>query len=160
VDARGSWQAAAADLLAVAELVMTVWRRFKAGEIDRDTMRLMLQPLQQAIWEQVERGRQQSNTFGSLCTDLTTRFPALWTFVDHEEVEPTNNAAERALRPAVLWRRGCFGTQSEAGSRFAERMRTVSATLQQHQRPLLPFITDAITAYWSRQPSPSLFNPA
>ena len=160
VEARGPWQAAAADLLAVAEVVMAVWGRFKAGEIDRDTMRLMLQPLQQAIWEQVERGRQQSNTFGSLCADLATRFPALWTFVDHEGVEPTNNAAERALRPAVLWRRGCFGTQSEAGSRFAERMLTVSATLQQHQRPLLPFITDAITAYWTRQPSPSLFNPA
>ncbi|MGC8988501.1 MAG: hypothetical protein ACP5MD_00090 [Verrucomicrobiia bacterium] len=98
VDARGPWQAAAADLLAVAELVMAVWGRFKAGEIDRDTMRLMLQPLQQAIWEQVERGRQQSNTFGSLCADLATRFPALWTFVDHEEVE---------VRRAVALPSGC-----------------------------------------------------
>ncbi|GAB4436295.1 MAG: hypothetical protein OHK0015_27920 [Chloroflexi bacterium OHK40] len=160
VDARGPWQAAAADLLAVAELVMAVWGRFKAGEIDRDIMWLMLQPLQPAMWEQFEHGRQQSNTIGALCADLATRFPALWTFVDHEGIEPTNNAAERAVRPAVLWRRGCFGTQSEAGSRFAERKLTVSATLQQHQQPLLPFITDAITAYWSRQPAPSLFNPA
>ncbi|MFQ3664280.1 MAG: IS66 family transposase [Chloroflexaceae bacterium] len=156
-EARGPWQAAALDVLALAEMVMAVWGRFKAGEIDRATMRLMLQPIQQAMWMHVERGRHTKNTFGSLCADLTPRWKALWAFLDHEEVEPTNNAAERALRPAVLWRKGCFGTQSEAGSRFAERMLMVSATCQQQQRPLLPFVTNAITAYWSGQPCPSLF---
>ncbi len=160
LEARGPWQAAAADLLALAELVMAVWARFKAGEIERETMRLMLQPLQQAIWEQVEVGRQLNTTFGTLCADLAPRWEALWTFVDHEAVEPTNNAAERALRPAVLWRKGCFGTQSEAGSRFAERMLSVSATLQQQHRPLLPFVTDAISAYWAGKSPPSLFNPS
>jgi transposase len=43
-------------------------------------------------------------------------------------VEPKNNAAERAVQPAVLWRKGCFGTQSETGSRFVERLLAVSAT--------------------------------
>jgi transposase len=80
--------------------------------------------------------------------------------LEHEAVEPTNNAAERALRPAVLWRKGCFGTQSEAGSCLAKRMLTVSATCQRHQRPLLPFVTEAITAYWANQFCPSLFNPS
>jgi transposase len=45
-----------------------------------------------------------------------------------EGVEPTNNVAERALRPAVLWRKGSFGSNSEAGSRFAERLLSVVAT--------------------------------
>ena len=75
----------------------------------------------------------------------------------------TNNAAERALRPAVLWRKGCYGTQSESGSRFVERMLTVSATCQQHDRPLLPYLVDAIAAYWAGQPAPrvlpSTFTP-
>ncbi|GAB4447727.1 MAG: IS66-like element ISH10 family transposase [Chloroflexi bacterium OHK40] len=159
-EARGPWQAAAADLLAVAEVVMAVWVRFKAGEVERATMQELLRPLQQAMWEQVERGRQQTNTFGALCADLALRWEALWTFVEREGVEPTNNAAERALRPAVLWRKGCFGTQSASGSRFAERMLTVSATCQQHERPLLPYLVEAITAFWAGQPAPRLLPSA
>jgi len=80
----------------------------------------------------------------------------LWTFVETEGVEPTNNATEWTLRPAVLWRKGCYGTQSEGGSRFVERMLTVSATYQQHERPLLPFLVAATAAYWAGQPAPVL----
>ena len=58
-------------------------------------------------------------------------------------VEPTNNAAEQALRPAVLWRKGSFGTHSPAGSRFAERLLTVSATCRQQGRGLLGFLVAA-----------------
>lgn len=47
-----------------------------------------------------------------------------------EDVEPTNNAAERAIRPAVLWRRTSFGTQSQAGSIFVTRMLSVVTTLR------------------------------
>jgi transposase len=71
-------------------------------------------------------------------------------------VEPTNNAAERAVRPAVLWRTGCFGTQSEAGSRFVERLLTVSATCRQHDKHLLSFLTAAVEARWAGQPAPTL----
>lgn len=48
----------------------------------------------------------------------------MWLFVTVEGVEPTNNAAERAIRPAVLWRRTSFGTQTAAGSTFVARMRS------------------------------------
>jgi transposase len=84
----------------------------------------------------------------------------MWVFVEREDVEPTNNAAERALRPAVLWRKGCFGTRSEAGSRFVERMLTVSATCAQHDRHLLTFLTEAIDAQWRGLPSPVLVSSA
>ena len=58
-------------------------------------------------------------------------------------VEPTNNAAERTLRPAVLWRKGSFGCDSEAGCRFAERLLTVVASCRQQGRPLLEFLVAA-----------------
>jgi transposase len=58
-------------------------------------------------------------------------------------VEPTNNVAERALRPAVLWRKGSFGSDSEAGSRFVERLLTVVASCRQQGRPLLAFLVAA-----------------
>jgi transposase len=73
-----------------------------------------------------------------------------------EGVEPTNNLGERQVRHGVIWRKICFGTQSEAGSRFAERIMTVVATLKQQQRNALDYLTEACdAANWGR-PSPSL----
>jgi transposase len=70
--------------------------------------------------------------------------------------EPTNNRAERALQPAVLWRKGSFGSDSEAGSRFAERLLTVVATCRQQGRRLLDFLVAAGEAVLRRTASPSL----
>jgi transposase len=73
-----------------------------------------------------------------------------------EGVEPTNNAAERALRPAVLWRKGSFGADCEAGSRFAERLLTVLASCRQQGRPLLAFLVAAVEAVLRGSAPPSL----
>jgi transposase len=88
--------------------------------------------------------------------ELTKWWEALWTFTRVEGVEPTNNAAERALRPGVLWRKGSFGSDSAAGSRFAERMMTVIATCRQQGRGLLEFLVAAGEAWLQGTPSPSL----
>jgi transposase len=71
-------------------------------------------------------------------------------------VEPTNNVAERALRPAVLWRKRRFGSDCEAGSRFAERLLTVAATCQQQGRPLLDLLVAASEAALHGTAAPSL----
>ena len=71
-------------------------------------------------------------------------------------VEPTNNAAERALRPGVLWRKGSFGSHSPAGSRFAERMLTVAATLKQQRRNVVDYVTLACEAALRWEAAPSL----
>src|ERR1019366_6322850 len=77
-------------------------------------------------------------------SDVSARESALWTFVTTEGVEPTNNAAERALRPAVLWRKGCFEADSDDGNVFVARILTVRETCRQQQRHLLRFLTDTI----------------
>src|SRR2546425_13183365 len=77
------------------------------------------------------------------CRDILQRREALWTFVQVEGVEPTNNTAERAIRPGVLWRKESFGTQSAEGSRFVESMMTVGATLKQQQRNVFEYLTTA-----------------
>jgi transposase len=87
---------------------------------------------------------------------LNKWWEALWTFTQVEGVEPTNNVAERALRPAVLWRKGSFGSDSTAGSRFAERMLTVIATCRQQGRQLLAFLVAAGEATLRGTPAPSL----
>ena len=77
------------------------------------------------------RALEADDKAAALCRQLQKWWPALWTFARVEGVEPTNNGAERALRPAVLWRKGSFGADSEAGSRFAERLLTVVASCRQ-----------------------------
>jgi transposase len=73
-----------------------------------------------------------------------------------EGVEPTNNVSERALRPAVLWRKGSFGSASAAGSRFAERLLTVVATCRQQGRSLVDFLVAAGEAAVRGSRPPSL----
>jgi len=90
------------------------------------------------------------------CREVLKVEKALWTFVSKEGVEPTNNAAERALRPAVLWRKSSFGTHSEAGSRFVERIMTVVATLRQQNRPVLDYLIQAAQAQLEGHTPPSL----
>jgi len=95
-----------------------------------------------------------------LSDELLTLWPALWTFAEVDGVEPTNNVAERALRPAVLWRKKSFGAQSEAGNTFVERILTVRATCAQQRRHLLTFLTEAVQAHWASQPAPKLMLPS
>lgn len=88
------------------------------------------------------------------CQQLLKIEPTLWTFVTTKGIEPTNNAAERALRPAVLWRKNSFGSQSEAGSLFVSRMLTVTTSLRAQNRSVLEYLLQACHA--SRQGLPAL----
>ena len=90
------------------------------------------------------------------CRDILKRREALWTFVQVDGVEPTNNTAERAIRPGVLWRKGSGGTQSAAGSRFVESMLTVVSTLKQQQRNVLAYLTAVCEAALRGDVAPSL----
>ena len=90
------------------------------------------------------------------CREILKLQGALFTFVRVVGVEPTNNIAERAVRPAVLWRKGSFGTDSESGSRFVERILTAVATLRMQKRNVLDYITHACEAQLHGQAAPSL----
>jgi transposase len=145
-----------ADFLALSELVFALWHRYRDGTIDRAMLQAAMAPIQAAMHALLVAGARRADAPEGLCAELLAHEDALWTFVREERLEPTNNAAERALRSAVLWRKGCFGTQSDAGSRFVERILSVSATCRQQQRPLLTFVTEAIRAMWAGTPAPVL----
>jgi transposase len=114
-------------------------------------------PLQARLGRLLRRGQENPDRkAAALCRELTKWWPALWTFARVEGVEPTNNVAERALRPAVLWRRGRFGSDSESGSCFAERLLTVVASCQQQGRALLDFLVAAGETALRGSPAPSL----
>ncbi len=90
------------------------------------------------------------------CRQLLKVETALWLFVEVEELEPTNNSAERAIRPAVLWKKTSFGSQSENGSIFVARMLTVVSSLRSQNRNVLEFIRETITAHRRGLSTPSL----
>ena len=116
-----------------------------------------MQSVQHKVGELLRQGADcdYQRTAGT-CRDILKREDALWTFVRVEGIEPTNNLAERQVRPAVLWRNRSFGTQSQAGSRFAERIMTVVATCKQQQRNVLDYLTQTCDAANRGQQAPSL----
>lgn len=133
------------------------WHRVRDGTLARSTFRSYMRPLRQEVERLLEAGSvcSVSKTEGT-CHEILKRREALWTFVEVEGVEPTNNTAERAIRPGVQWRKGSFGTQSEGGSRFVESMMTVVATLKQQDRNVLAYLTAAHEAGLRGEPAPSL----
>ena len=139
------------------ERLFALWHRFRGGEFDRKELQRRLIPLQARLGRLLRRGQESPDPeAAALCRELRRWWPALWTVSRVEGVEPTNNVSERALRPAVLWRKGCFGSDSEAGSRFAERLLTVVASCRQQGRPLLVFLVAAVEASLRSSSPPSL----
>jgi transposase len=137
--------------------LFATWYQFRTGALDRAELRHTMQPVQDAFGALLDAGsRCPDAKAAGLCRALDRLWPALWTFVEVEGVDPTNNAAERALRPAVLWRKGSFGTQSDGGARFVERLLTVTATCKQQGRSVLDYLTAVCTAAQRGGPIPSL----
>jgi transposase len=153
----GPSQASGQALRAQARQRLPGWHRGCDGTLAHASVASDMRPVRREGERLREAGPtcRVPNTAG-VCRELLKRRPALWTFVRHAGVEPTNTAAERASRPAVLWRQGSFGTQSPEGSRFGEAMMTVVTTLKHQHRRVLDYLTAACEAAWRGDPAPSL----
>jgi transposase len=144
-------------LVGETKLMFQWWHEFKAGELTRSGFQERMAPLMGRVEALLEEGAACGHEKAAgRCRKILTLRLALWTFVRHEGVEPTNNAAERALRPGVIWRKLSFGSASERGSRFAERMLTVAATCRQQGRNVLQYLVAACEAHARGEPAPSL----
>jgi len=144
-------------LLKQTELLFSLWHRVRDGTLSRTDFPVLVQPIRREVKALLQLGLQlNQSTTRKTCANILKLEPALWTFVDHEGIEPTNNAAERPLRRGVLWRKHCFGTQSEQGSLFVERILTTVLTLRQQKRDVLEFLTQVCHARNGAAHSPSL----
>jgi transposase len=137
--------------------LFAAWHRYQAGEITWAEMQWQLVPVRTRLGRLLRRGASCGDPKAeALCRNLLKLWPALLTFAMVPGAEPTNNRAERALRGAVLWRKGCFGNQSDNGSRFTERILTTVATLRQQNRNIVEYVVAAIQAHRTGQLAPSL----
>jgi len=144
-------------LLTQVDQTFDWWYRVRDGTLTRSTFRVYMGPVKSRVRELLRQGQACAHAkTASTCREILKIEPALWTFVRKEGVEPTNNAAERALRHGVLWRKSSFGTQCEAGSRFVERMMTVVTSLRQQKRNVLDYLTAACEAHMRGEVPPSL----
>ena len=144
-------------LLKQTALMFDLWYRVRDGTLSRTDFQQAMRPIRREIAALLALGTfighpQTAKT----CGNILKLEPALFTFVDHDGVEPTNNTAERALRRGVLWRKRSFGSQSDRGLRFTERMLTAVSTLQQQNRNVLEYLTAACQAQYFGLPAPSL----
>ncbi|MCC6312143.1 MAG: IS66 family transposase [Trueperaceae bacterium] len=161
-DSRGLAVAIGKALGEQAKLLFHAWHQVRDGTWTRARFQA---EVEQTIRPEVRRLLTQGASMpkGSdrrgMCAALLAAEPALWTFVSVEGVEPTNNVAERTVRHGVLWRRTSFGTQSQTGSRFVERMLTTVATLRLRRRHVLDYLTAVCDAANRGKSAPSLFGP-
>jgi transposase len=156
-DGRGKVKRLGHDLMRPTREMFRLWGRYRDGTLTRLGWKRAMTPIRQEIDALLLRGAfsGERRLIGT-CNELYDHRDWLWTFLDVEGVEPTNNASERALRHAVIWRKLSFGTQSAAGSRFVETMLTVVETCRQQQRPVFNYLTEAIQARADGRPTPSL----
>jgi transposase len=148
------------ELLDYLAIMFAYWGDLKASRLSREQFREQMAPLRKQLEAALERAvaAKLPQVSGS-CADILAHRAALWTFVDREDVEPTNNHAERELRAFVLWRKRSFGTQSERGNLFAERLMTVAHTARKQKKNVLAFLTACCTAARHGTATPSLFAP-
>jgi transposase len=157
VDWGGAAQPIGQAALDVLDHLFDIWHQARDDPAAYAQLAEMVGPTQVAFRQLLEAGRHSpSAKAAGLCASLLKLWPALWTFVTVPGVEPTNNAAEQAIRPAVLWRRGSFGSHSDEGACFVARLLSVAATCRQQQRSLLDYLTAVCTAAHQRHPIPSL----
>jgi transposase len=145
------------DLMRQQKLLFQHWRRYRAEEIQWKTFQTLARPIREEFNSLLVRGSFSGNeTLMGFCDELYPRRQHLWTFTRVEGIEPTNNTAERALRPAVIYRKLSFGTQSASGSRYLERILTISETCRLQGRNAYQYLIEAMEAKFTGQAAPSL----
>ena len=138
-------------------LIFEYWHGYKDGQLTREELQFYMQPLQRDFEQLLARGTKCGSAgISGACADILEHREALWTFVTNEGVEPTNNHAELELRDFVLWRKRSFGTRSERGDRFAERIMTVVRTARKQGLDLLDFLVRSIKASLGAIAAPTL----
>jgi transposase len=145
------------DLLRGTRELFGHWANYRDGTISRAALQRRMAPVRRTVERLLLRGIASGNRLlVGMCRELHAHRAWLWAFVRQEGVEPTNNASERALRHAVIWRKLSFGTQSAKGSRFVETMLTVIETCRQQKRSVFDYLVEAVQARFSGRTTPLL----
>ena len=141
----------------LTDTMFLLWHRVRDGTMTRKAFQKLMKPLRAHVCARLQEGAASSvRAIAGRCREILALEPALWTFVNVEGVEPTNNGGERRIRHGVMWRKTSFGTDSPSGSLFVERILTVVTTLRIQKRNVLDYMTKVCHAALHGKPAPSL----
>ncbi len=156
------------DALAIVARLFRLWYRFRGDLRDRrgnpqllDRRQLLLNsiPLQKRLFALAEAHLEDTDReVRNMATALFVHCDRLFTFLEQEGVEPTNNIAERILRTAVQWRKISFGNRSHNGEIATARLLTVAQTCKRQQRHVLGYLAEAVRCHRHRTAAPSLLS--
>ena len=147
-------------LYGLAKKILRLRKRVRDGTLQWRTFQNRMPPLMKRVEELLEEGTSVKCKLSGKCRRIINQREHLWTFVHDPSVEPTNNIAERIVRQGVLWRKSSFGTQSERGARYVERILTVCATCRLQGRSVIEYLRDACRCHLERIPAPPLIKTA
>jgi transposase len=148
----------AAKCLVESEKLFEVWHKFKREEVSRAELMELVEPIRAAFKGQLVAGTSLGDgKVKAFSRELLKLEERLYLFVKEPGVEPTNNAAEQALRCGVIWRKKCFGNQSDWGEGFVARVLSVRATSQKQGLNFLSYLSECLEAHWFKTPAPILF---
>ena len=148
-------------MLAEAGRMFGVWHAFRQDRIDRETLVRKTVPIRARMAHCLQQySLSQDCEVAKTAKGLLKHWDGLFTFLDIHGVEPTNNSAERGIRPAVQWRKNCYGNQSEQGELLTSRLLTVTRTCILQEKNPLDFIVDSILAHREGTTPPSLLPDA
>jgi hypothetical protein len=147
-----------------ARTMFRLWHRFKKWKANQElkgisvsmtVLESQMQRVRHRVLVLLEEGAQRGI---AQCKTILKVEPLLWTFLKEEGIEPTNNSAERAIRPAVLWKKRSFGVESERGGQYVEAMLSIKATACLNEVNSVKFLRELIRTSRSKTPAPSIFS--
>ena len=159
-EAKGTLGKIGDELHCLARKILKLRKRVRDGTLQWETFQRRMPTLQKRVESLLKKGSHFDGKLGGKCREVLKHKKYLWTFVRDQRVEPTNNFAERIVRQAVLWRKSSFGTQSERGARYVERVLTVCATCQLQGRSVIEYLRNVCHCHLNGLPVPSLIKSA
>lgn len=145
-----------AELHGLATQILRLRARVRDGTLQWKTFQNRMPPLMADVEKLLAEGALYEGALAGKCRAIFKQRKHLWTFVERKAVEPTNNHAERVVRQGVLWRKSSFGTQSERGARYVERVLTAGATCRLQGRSVIEFMREACLCHTRNLTAPSL----
>ena len=155
-EAKGALGKIGQELYGLAKKILKLRKRVRDGTLQWRTFQNRMEPLMKRVEQLLEEGASAQCKLSGKCRRIIKHRAHLWTFVRDRSVDPTNNIAERIVRQGVLWRKSSFGTQSERGARYVERILTVCATCRLQGRSVIEYLRDACRCHLDGIAVPSL----
>ncbi len=160
IDRKTEGSAVGEELLALSDELFRLWRRVRDGTLTKARFGGKMhaeRDFRTRFRAALERGEACgcAKTAGT-CREVLDREVSLYVFAFHPGVEPTNNAAERAVRHGVLWRKQSHGPKSAAGATYLAHIWSVVETSRQHGKNVWEYLAACIEAADHRRPPPDL----